>query len=230
MVDHNSGTYVLSWGLGIFEQLRNARGEENSYVDLYLHRKEVERFLNEICLPIFIRFVQTSAQEGADGVTLADDFGTQTTTIMNPRMFREIFASLHRRIVEEIHDSDMHAFLHCDGNIEGIMPDIIDIGYDIIHPVEPMNRRRIAREFGKSITFATGINVIVLSQEGPKEVENHMRESFDIFDQAQGGFLLFPTNSVTPDVSLENIEAMFRTAWRLAKRRKTRDTKDSHDR
>ena len=118
----------------------------------------------------------------------------------------------------------MHAWFHSCGHIRPIIPDLVDIGFDLLHPLQPssMDLAEIARTFGGQICFGGGIDVQgLLPAAKPGEVADEIRRVIDLLDGPLGGYLMAPTNSIMPDTPLENIEIMYRTAreYGRAKRR-----------
>lgn len=218
VVKENPDTFVIyGIGMGLFEQLRGLRGTTGVLIDLYLHRKEINK-LKEALLSVYIQLVRNAAQGGADGVWIGDDFGTQKQLFMNPVTWREVFRPWYREVVEEIHKLGMLAFLHSCGNVREIVPDIIEAGFDSLHPIQPgpMDQKKIVKEFGRDITFCTGGDVQgVLPLGTPEQVKEHIKRVFEIFDRSQGGFIFMSTNTIMPETPLENIETMLETARNL---------------
>ncbi len=220
LVAENPTSFIIyGIGMGLFEQLRGLRGQANVLTDLYLHRKQIDK-IKQAFLPLYMKLIRSAAEEGADGVWVGDDFGTQRSLFMNPVIWREIFKPWYREFVTEIHKLGMLAFLHSCGNVEEIVPDIIEVGFDSLHPIQPsaMDQGKIAREFGKDITFCTGADVQrELSRGTPEQVEKQIRRTFEIFHRPRGGFIFMATNTIMPETSLENIKTMVETAKKLSR-------------
>ena len=106
----------------------------------------------------------------------------------------------------------MHALLHTCGYIEDIIPDFVELGLDVLHLGNPylMDIEKIVNNFKKDICFFGGCDVQSLSKRKPEEIRRDVERAVKLFGSKEGGFILAPTNSITPDVSLENIEALFR--------------------
>lgn len=115
----------------------------------------------------------------------------------------------------------MHAFLHSCGNISEILPDLIELGLDVIHPIQAnaMNQEETAQKFGGKITFFGGIDVQdILARRSPEEVIKHIKWLIEIFGHYNGGYLPAPGNAITPDTPLANIEAMCKVLREYRKR------------
>ncbi|MCG2770395.1 MAG: uroporphyrinogen decarboxylase family protein [Chloroflexota bacterium] len=204
---------VATTWLAVFERLRALRGTENLLMDLYLHPKELE-MLRDAIVEEFLDQIRGIAARGADGVLLADDFGTQTAMLLSPGQWRRFFRHCYERMVAEIHALDMHAWFHSCGNIRPIIPDLVDIGFDVLHPLQPsaMDLVEIRQTFGGQICFAGAVDVQALLPLADSEhVTSEIRRTIDILDGPHGGYIVAPTNSIMPDTPFDNIKAMCST-------------------
>jgi uroporphyrinogen decarboxylase len=108
----------------------------------------------------------------------------------------------------------MHTFLHSCGSIYRVIPDLIDVGFEVLNPVQinsrDMEPERLKREFGQDVTFwGGGANTRdVLNSASPEEVKDHVTELLEIF-MPGGGFVFNTVHNILPDVPPENIVAMF---------------------
>lgn len=211
--------------LAVFERLRCLRGPENLLTDLYLFPKELG-ILRDAVAEEFAGQIRGIGARGADAVLLADDVGTQKTMLINPKHWRSFLKPCYAKLVEVIHNQGMHAWYHSCGYIMPIIPDLIEIGFDLIHPLQPssMDLGQIAETFGGQICFAGAIDVqALLPHASVQQVEDAIRGIIDTLDGPQGGYLLAPTNSIMPDTPLENIEAMFRAAYKYGRSKRKED-------
>jgi uroporphyrinogen decarboxylase len=136
---------------------------------------------------------------------------------MAPDTYRQLFKPRHTVLCDYVHkNSNMKTFLHSCGSIYRLMPDLIEAGYDIINPVQTntfeMDPQTLKNEFGKDITFwgAGADTQTVLNRATPDEVREHVKERLDIFSPG-GGFIFNTIHNIMPDVSPENIVAMYET-------------------
>jgi uroporphyrinogen decarboxylase len=109
--------------------------------------------------------------------------------------------------------------LHSDGAITNLLPDIISLGVDVIHPLEPlpaMDIPAIKEKFGKQVTFLGGIDI---SHAMPGTREDVIAETkLRISQLAQGGgYILAPSNHLQADVPAENVVTLFETAHQFGK-------------
>ena len=222
---------VVTTYLAVFERLRCLRGAENVLTDLYSHPQELATLRDAIAQE-FAGQIRGAAARGADAVLLADDFGTQRTMLISPRHWRAFFRDCYAQLVAVIHEQGMHAWFHSCGYIRPIIPDLIDIGFDLLHPLQPsaMDLHEIAEALGGQICFAGAIDVQgLLPTADSRTVEAEIRRMIDLLDGAQGGYIVAPTNSIMPDTPLVNIEAMYRVASSYGwEKRRARDRTHAH--
>ena len=146
-----------------------------------------------------------------DVLFMADDFGTQRSLIVRPELWRQWFKERLREVVaaaKTVRPGLLVAF-HSDGKIDDIIPDLIEIGIDVLNPVQPevMDPAALKREFGQHLAFWGGVGTQTTLPFGtPAEVRRTVRELIRTVG-AGGGLLVAPTHVVEPEVPWENILA-----------------------
>jgi uroporphyrinogen decarboxylase len=150
-----------------------------------------------------------------DVVSEADDYGTQTSQLVSPRMFRRIFKPRLQAVFSRIHALAPHAklFFHSCGNVRPILPDLIDIGVDILNPVHVtatgMEPAALKRDFGTDVSFwGGGVETqSVLPNGTPQDVRDNVRRNVDALAPG-GGYVFNTVHNIQADVPPENIVAM----------------------
>jgi uroporphyrinogen decarboxylase len=218
--DHPDRYLVGTTYLAVFERLRALRGTENLMTDLYLYPDELG-LLRDAVAGEFIDQIRGIGARGADAVLLADDYGTQAAMLISPAHWRAFFRSCYAQMVAEIHALGMHAWFHSCGFIRPIIPGLIEIGFDVLHPLQPsaMDLAEIAGMFGGQICFAGAVDVqAMLPHLDSDGVANEIRALVELLDGPDGGYIVAPTNSIMPDTPLENIAAMLNAVATLRSR------------
>lgn len=152
-----------------------------------------------------------------DIAMFADDLGTELALQISPQMYRRLIKPRQQALFAAVkRHSRARVFLHSDGTIATILPDLIEVGVDIINPVQPtcagMDTARLKRAFGRDITFWGLIDTQhVLPFGSPAAVADEVRRRIDDL-AAGGGFVLAAVHNIQPDVPPENIVSMFDTA------------------
>jgi uroporphyrinogen decarboxylase len=141
--------------------------------------------------------------------------GTQQALEISPKLYREIFKPRQKLIFEMVKKrSSLHLFLHSCGAIADILPDLIEVGVEIINPVQTsargMDPAGLKREFGKDLTFWGGgcDTQRVLPLGTPAEIQDQVQGRMDIFAPG-GGFVFTQVHNIMPHVPPQNIAAMF---------------------
>jgi len=136
-----------------FELLQFLRGPENLYVDLAERPDGLFRLIEKIHR-FFLEELELWASTDVDALFFADDWGSQNSLLISPVLWRELFKPLYRDYVEIAHRHGKYIFMHSDGHIAAIYPDIVEIGVDAINSqLFCMDVKELGRRFAGRITF-----------------------------------------------------------------------------
>jgi uroporphyrinogen decarboxylase len=208
---------VLSAGCNLFEWGTFVRRLDNFLMDLKRAPAEVERFLDALMLRHLASLDKICRAVGdvVDVIRLGDDLGMNTGPLMSPETYRRLFKPRHSLLCAYIRaHSRMHTFLHSCGSIYKLIPDLIEAGFEILNPVQTnareMEPARLKQEFGREVTFWGGgaDTRSVLNRGTPAQVKDHVRANIEILAPG-GGFVFNTIHNILPDVSPENVVAMF---------------------
>jgi uroporphyrinogen decarboxylase len=153
------------------------------------------------------------AEAGCDMVHCGDDVGMQQGLMMSPEMWREWLKPRWAKVIKSAKDvnPDILAWYHSDGDVEPVIDELIDIGFDILNPVQPecMDPARLKRRYGDRLAFWGCIGTQTTMPFGdPDEVREAVRWTVEKVGY-DGGLFIAPTHVLEPDVPWENIEALF---------------------
>jgi uroporphyrinogen decarboxylase len=207
-------------GGGIFEQPARTMGLENFLMALIAEPKFADRLMEQIT-DIYIESCNNYLDEVGQYIqvfTYWDDVNTQDGWMIRPEIFRKMIKPKERRLVEAIKKkTDAKIFFHGCGATFNLIPDLIEIGFDILNPVQVsargMDTRRLKQEFGHDMTFwGGGVDTQrVLPFGSPSEVADEVKRRID--DLAPGGGFVFAAiHNIQAFVPPENIIAAFDTA------------------
>ena len=197
------------WGV-YHEKFWGIRGMQNLMLDYHLNMDGLKE-LGRLMLNFHKVAVDRFAELGVDGIFTSDDLGHQTSSMMSPKTFKELYKPLYAELISHVHSYGMHFWLHTCGDNTPLMDDLVEAGVDVIHPIQKyaMDEYKISREYGDKISFLAGIDVQYLLPEGTEEeVRRGVRKWIDAFYRPEGGLLLAAGNGILPDTPLENIRAM----------------------
>jgi uroporphyrinogen decarboxylase len=97
-------------------------------------------------------------EAGFDAIFTSDDLGTQTKPFFSVEIFREFYKPYYKEMIDKAHELGMHFWMHACGNVERFIPEWIDIGLDVLHPIQKhtMDESEIAAKYGHQITIWSG--------------------------------------------------------------------------
>lgn len=154
-----------------------------------------------------------------EGWWMGDDWGMQTGPIMNPKVFREIFKPRYRRLISLVKSKTRaKVCLHTCGATYWILQDLVDVGVDVVHPLQPTaagngDPERIKREYGDRLCFYSNIaNTTILPRGKPEDVAREVRRKIAALAPS-GGYIFSGGHNIQADVPPENIVALFDTAF-----------------
>jgi uroporphyrinogen decarboxylase len=213
---HGQSRYFCGMAhLLLFERFHMLRGMENAFTDFHLYPDESNRLLDALT-DYFVELVRGWGElGGVDAMLVTDDLGTQRSLMISPATWRKFFAARCRRIFDEAHRHGMQVLFHTCGNVTAVAGDLIDVGIDILDPLQPeaMDVAQVAREFGGKVAFSGGISDQRLVDLSPQEVKDHVRWTIDaVAGPSNNAYIVSPSNMLPPEIPLENLEALFEAA------------------
>lgn len=205
--------------LGIFDLACTLRSMDDFLIDLLLNKKYANKLLDKILEYNFLiyEFFLKEVGEYLDVIEFNDDLGTQNNSIISPELFREFFKPRYKEFINMLKKMAKNAkiFFHSCGSIYNIIPDFIELGIDILNPVQPlannMDSYKLKKEFGKDICFQGGIDLQKAMRGSQIDVENETRKRIKAFAPG-GGYVLAAANNITNDIPLDNVFVLFRYA------------------
>jgi len=202
---------IISIGWGLFEHSWRIRGFEEALTDAVIRPDFYGELLDRLA-DLFVAFVNVWADVPADAIMFGDDWGYQQGVILGPERWRTLIKPRWARVYEAVHAQGKIVISHCCGSIVDIMPDIVEIGLDVLESVQPeprgMNPYELKRCWGDQITFWGALGSQSTIQFGsPKEIHAEVRRLCAEMGRG-GGYILAPAKSLQPGTPLENAVAV----------------------
>ena len=147
-----------------------------------------------------------------DAIQIADEFGWQRSLLMSRSDFQRTFAARYRAICDAAHEQGMAIVFHSCGNIAALIGDLIDVGVDVIDPLqsEALDLVWVAREYGGKVAFQGGLPEQTLQTMTPSEIRDEVRRLIDVLGSPFGNaYTIAPSNLILEDVPFDNLVAMF---------------------
>lgn len=183
--------YMANFILTGFTIMTMLRGFNNLLEDMYLNREAVEK-LADIVFCVEEDIIRQLKQNGFDVIALGDDFGTQDNLIMDPQIWREIIKPRLKKQIDLSHECGLDISLHSCGYIYDIIPDLIELGFDMLNPGQPNINgiERMGKNFGGKICFACPISYQSTGVTGTKEdIFREIKKYVDYLGSYNGGLI-----------------------------------------
>jgi uroporphyrinogen decarboxylase len=199
----------------IFHNLTWICGFENTLVNLKLE-PEISKALIRHVTDFWIDYTRKLLECGKgriDIVQNCNDFGAQNGLLIGIDTFREFFKPELKRLYDAIKEYGAKVMQHSCGAIEPIIPDLIEIGMDILNPVQvsatDMEMEVLAEKYGNNVTFYGGIDTQHVLPEGPIDrIRLETRRAIGTLGRG-GGYILSPSQAFEPDIPVNHLLAMF---------------------
>lgn len=198
----------------IFETAWALRGLQQMLLDMSINPDLAHRIL-EIPFQYHLTAAKKLAEMGVDMIWTGDDIGAQDRMMISPQMWRTFLKPRMREFISELKaiNPDLKVAYHSDGNFLPVIPELIEIGVDVLNPIQPasMNPAELKEEYGEELCFWGTIDEQHTLPFGtPQDVELEIIERLKTIGKG-GGLILAPTHHVQLDTPLENFWAMIET-------------------
>ncbi|OQC14857.1 MAG: methylcobalamin:coenzyme M methyltransferase [Firmicutes bacterium ADurb.Bin080] len=147
-----------------------------------------------------------------------NDLGTQLDSMVSVDMFREFFLPYFKKFIDQAHSFGIKCCLHSCGSIDRYIPDLINAGVDILHPIQAkaknMGAEHLKTTYGDSLVFMGGLDAQdILPFGSPDEVRTEVKRLRDIFGN---NFILSPSHeAILSNIPPENLRAMAEEATKI---------------
>jgi uroporphyrinogen decarboxylase len=214
-----------NFAVHIFAGGQSLRGYDTFMMDLLLNPKLAEAIMDRLAEAYIRRFDHYIEAVGpyVDIINVNDDLGQQDRLLISPKTYRTLVKPYQKKIYDYIHrKTSAQLFLHSDGSIRAVIPDLIEIGVQILNPCQftaaGMDSAELKREFGKELTFwGAGVDTQTTLPRGtPQQVRDEVRRQLDIL-MPGGGYVFNTVHNILHEVPPENIVAMYEAVWEYGK-------------
>ena len=209
---------ILYFAGGAFETPWYMRGMERFLTDLV----ECPDIAQAICQRVTDFYQQRAlrAIEASDGqidiIGSGGDIGTQRGMMLSPNLWRQYIKPYSTDLIRSFKDMGLATFYHSCGSVVPVIEDFIEMGLDILDPIQPvardMDADNLQRLFGNRLAFHGGIDEQHLLPQGtPQQVSAEVERLMQTLG-ADGGYIVCPAHAIQPDTPVENIIALYETA------------------
>lgn len=199
--------------ISIFELAWHLTGMETYLLGMAAEEPWVET-LNDRVEEWSMGLATELADLGVDGIWFGEDLGTQTSTLISPKMWRRMFRPRYERMIAALRERhpDLIVIMHSDGAVAPLLEDFIEMSIDVYNPVQPnvpgSDPRELKETYGDRLCFFGGIDQQGLLPSGDeKSIREEMARRARILGEG-GGYLMAPAHIIQADVSPRTIEIM----------------------
>ncbi|MBE3112350.1 MAG: hypothetical protein IMZ46_17890 [Acidobacteria bacterium] len=204
------------WLLFPLERAFAMQGMDRFLLNMALHPDFAQALLHKIaglCKQLMGHFLHELAED-VDIIKIGDDLGTQDRLLISPRMYRQVLKPIHADYISFIRErTRAKVFFHTDGDVFDLLDDFVEIGIDILNPIQTSAGRmanlvELKRRYGRSLVFCGALDTQrVLPYGSPDDVRQEVRRVIDLLGPG-GGYLLASVHTIMDEVPPENVLAM----------------------
>jgi len=205
-------TFLVAVGHGLWEHAQALCGYEQ-YLEYTAGEETFVQAVTEKLADFSCAVTAQLKGLGADAIRFGDDWGFQDRLMMLPDTWRRIFKPHYRRIYTAARDAGLVVMIHSCGNITALLPDLIEIGVQVVHPLQPeaMDVAYCQREFGRDLCFWGGLgSQSTLPRGTPEDCRREVHDRLKLFEH--GGYILAPAGAAPTETPAENLAAVVAAA------------------
>jgi uroporphyrinogen decarboxylase len=207
MTGESTSYYARGGWITFFEKLQQLHGFEGTLEDLAMREPMIYQLRDDL-LQFNLAWLDRWLAEDYQGVQFADDWGAQVNMLVSPSMWRSFFKPVYAEMMGKVKKAGRHVWFHSDGYILPIIPDLIELGVDVLNCQSAVMGLDKLKQFAGQLCFRTDIDrQQVLPFGRPDDVKRHVHELFEALGTPSGGIVA--CGEISYDVPLANIEAMY---------------------
>lgn len=201
----------------VFEMYWRLRGMDRALLDMAAEPEMTETLFGR-CADFAVMLSEEACRRfPLDWLWTGDDVASQQSLMMSPAMWRRLIKPQLQRVFEVGRRHKLWVAYHCCGTLRPIIPDLIEMGLDVLNPIQcncpGMEAGDLKREFGKQLAFMGGVDTQELLPKGSaNEVRRATRCLLDVMTADGGGYILAASHTIPPETPIENIFAMYAEA------------------
>jgi uroporphyrinogen decarboxylase len=207
MMGESDEYYARGAWITFFEQMQQLHGFEATLIDLATDRPEIYGLRDDLLI-FNLAWIDRWLEREYQGLQFADDWGTQSNLMIAPATWRSFFKPVYAAMFSRVKAAGLDVWFHSDGNIIEIMPDLIELGVDVLNCQASVMDRGQLKAYAGQICFRTDIDrQSILPYVSPPEVKAYIGQLFRDLGTPEGGIIA--CGEISEDVPLENIRAMY---------------------
>ena len=178
--------------------------------DFLVNMIEKEEFIKELLNKVGsfnLAVAENYLKRGVDSVMFCEDLGSNKSMLISPDLYKKFFYPWHKKLADLCHQYGAYLNMHSHGNINEIVPFIVEAGVDILNPVGPsdnMDLKKLKKNYGDKITLMGGLSKFIgnMSRE---ELESHVKNVIET-GSSGGGFILMSEGGIPSSMNHEDFK------------------------
>jgi uroporphyrinogen decarboxylase len=209
--EHGSDYFITpNFGFVLFERAWTLRGFEQFFMDMATDPDYAIELLDRITA-IQLTLIRRYLELGVDGGYFGDDYGAQKNLLFSPRMWRKYIKPRLATLFAPFRERGLPVIMHSDGQIQKILPDLVEIGLTALNPVQPevLDHEWLHENFAGDLAFYGGVSTqTVLPYGSPEEVKDAVASCAAKLSPDGTGLLVAPSHRMMTDIPMANVSAM----------------------
>jgi uroporphyrinogen decarboxylase len=219
VLEEDAETHFITpnFGFALFERAWTLRGLDTFLMDMALDPIFTEELLDRI-LAIQLVLIRRFIELGVDGGYFGDDYGAQKNMLFSPKMWRKYTKPRLAQMFAPFREAGLPVIMHSDGQIQPIIPDLIEIGLTALNPVQPevLDHNWLRSTFGNNLAYYGGVSTqTVLPYGSPGNVQKAMYDCIEQLSPDGTGLIIAPSHRIMTDIPIRNIDALLASFSKL---------------
>lgn len=205
---YGESKYIIGTLPGVFELAQYLMGTEGILLSMALYKNRLKSFFQYLA-DWLVKVAHIMVKCGVDALFLTDDWGENNKLLFNPQDWWELIYPADKKIVDAVKEEGLPVGLHSDGYIMDILPGVVRMGVDILHPVQTsagMNIQKVKQKFGDKLCIMGGLDIeYILPRSSKKELTDTIRVMLESL-KSEGGFIFCTEHTPQPDTEIERVK------------------------
>ena len=205
------GKWACYGHLGLWEIMRSSLGDIAMLEAMLLDPEWILDF-NRVYTDFYLAHYKVLFEKAGvpDGIWLYDDLAYKNGPFCSPDTLKELFFPFYKEIADFFHSYNLPVVFHCCGNMEKVLPMIVEAGYDALNPMERKagcDPLKFARQYKDKLAFIGGLDATVLERGSRDEIIAESRKLIDGMKEIGAAYIFGSDHSVSPIITYGNFKA-----------------------
>lgn len=206
-----SNYFVFALLDGVFQGTANLLDFNQFLLSTMKNQEELQHLANAYG-NLLCQIAGQALELGVHGLIIGDDMASSQGPLVSPKVMEKIFYSIYKKVLKRLNEFQKPIFLHCDGNIEFLLPHLVKMGFTGVHSLEPaagMDLAAVKNRYGEELCLMGNIDPALLEQGDIELIKKTIQTTIKIGSPGGGFILSTASGSLTKEMNLEGVLAMY---------------------